>query len=85
VDADDALMFFAIDTGRIDTEGLSFLHQRADTASLNRLAQSGQADVCAVSLGAVPRGCRPVSIVAAWGLCGARFWACGGLSKTDDR
>ncbi len=54
VDADDALMFFALSANRIDTEGLSFEHRRADTATLNGLAQSNSADVVAVSLGVMP-------------------------------
>jgi 1,4-dihydroxy-6-naphthoate synthase len=54
VDADDAFMFAALQLGRIDTGGLRFAHQRADTATLNGLAASGGADVVAISLGAYP-------------------------------
>jgi 1,4-dihydroxy-6-naphthoate synthase len=54
VDADDAFMFAALQLGRIDTHGLRFAHQRADTATLNALAASGGADVVAISLGAYP-------------------------------
>jgi 1,4-dihydroxy-6-naphthoate synthase len=54
VDADDAFMFHALRTGAVDTRGLEFSHQRADTAALNQLAAAGQADVVAVSLGAYP-------------------------------
>jgi 1,4-dihydroxy-6-naphthoate synthase len=54
VDADDAFMFAALQLGRIDTRGLRFVHQRADTATLNGLAASGGADVVAISLGAYP-------------------------------
>ncbi len=54
VDADDAFMFHALRIGAVDTRGLEFSHQRADTASLNALAAAGQADVVAVSLGAYP-------------------------------
>jgi 1,4-dihydroxy-6-naphthoate synthase len=54
VDADDAFMFHALATGKIDTRGLRFSHRRADTATLNRLTEGEEADVVAVSLGAVP-------------------------------
>lgn len=54
VDADDAFMFAALELGRIDTRGLVFAHQRADTASLNAQARAGGADVVAISLGAYP-------------------------------
>jgi len=55
VDADDAFMFHAIQTGAVDTDGLTFSHRRADTAELNRLAIAGAADVVAVSVGVYPR------------------------------
>jgi 1,4-dihydroxy-6-naphthoate synthase len=54
VDADDAFMFHALATGQVDTRGLRFSHRRADTATLNRLTHGEEADVVAVSLGAVP-------------------------------
>lgn len=54
VDADDAFMFHAVRHGAIDAEGLTFSHQRGDTAALNALAAAEGADVVAVSLGAVP-------------------------------
>ena len=55
VDADDAFMFAALASGAIETNGLRFSHQRADTASLNALATHEGADVVAVSLGAYPQ------------------------------
>jgi 1,4-dihydroxy-6-naphthoate synthase len=54
VDADDAFMFAGLH-GRVDTRGLRFSHQRADTASLNGIAAAGAADVVAISTGAYPR------------------------------
>lgn len=54
VDADDAFMFHALAAGHVDARGYTFVHQRADTAGLNALAQSQGADVVAVSLGVVP-------------------------------
>lgn len=55
VDADDAFMFNALSSGAIDTGGLTFSHRRGDTAWLNSLAESGGADVVAISAGAYPR------------------------------
>jgi 1,4-dihydroxy-6-naphthoate synthase len=50
-DADDAFMFWAIAEGRIDTRGLHFVRERADTEALNRGAESTTApDVSAVSI-----------------------------------
>jgi 1,4-dihydroxy-6-naphthoate synthase len=54
VDADDAFMFHALGTGALDCRGLTFAHQRGDTAWLNRLAEEGGADVVAISAGAYP-------------------------------
>ncbi len=54
VDADDAFMFDALATGAIDVRGLTFAHRRADTATLNRLAEEEGADVVAISAGAYP-------------------------------
>ena len=54
VDADDAFMFHAVREALIDTQGLTFSHQRADTAALNRLALTGGADVVAISAGVYP-------------------------------
>jgi 1,4-dihydroxy-6-naphthoate synthase len=55
VDADDAFMFHALASGAIDTRGLTFTHRRGDTAWLNGLAESGGADVVAISAGAYSR------------------------------
>ncbi|HKU38444.1 MAG TPA: MqnA/MqnD/SBP family protein, partial [Polyangiales bacterium] len=50
-DADDAFMFWAIAQRRIDTRGLEFAWQKADTEALNRAAESTTApDVSAVSI-----------------------------------
>jgi 1,4-dihydroxy-6-naphthoate synthase len=42
-DADDAFMFWAIAEGRVDTRGLRFSHERADTEALNRAAEGAPA------------------------------------------
>ena len=54
VDADDAFMFYALATGAVAADGLTFSHRRGDTAWLNALAEAGEADVVAISAGAYP-------------------------------
>jgi 1,4-dihydroxy-6-naphthoate synthase len=56
-DLDDAFMFWALHSGRLDARPYGFdevTHVRADTATLNRWAQAGEHDVVAVSIAAVP-------------------------------
>ncbi len=51
-DSDDIFMFWALLNGKVDTEGLSFDAERADTETLNARAegQGERADVVAVSI-----------------------------------
>src|SRR5882762_1038307 len=49
-DSDDVFMFWALLTGRVDTEGLTFTAERDDTESLNQRAERGDVDVLAVSI-----------------------------------
>jgi 1,4-dihydroxy-6-naphthoate synthase len=49
-DADDAFMFWALATGKIDTGGRRYRHELADIESLNRRALAGELEVTAVSL-----------------------------------
>jgi 5,8-dihydroxy-2-naphthoate synthase len=48
-DSDDAFMFYALAEGRVDTEGLAFVHELSDIETLNRRALSGELAVTAVS------------------------------------
>ncbi|MGH9365240.1 MAG: menaquinone biosynthesis family protein [Thermoanaerobaculia bacterium] len=48
-DSDDAFMFYALADGRVDTEGLRFVHELADIETLNRRALAGELAVSAVS------------------------------------
>ena len=48
-DSDDAFMFYALAQGRVDTEGLAFVHELSDIESLNRRAMAGELAVTAVS------------------------------------
>jgi 1,4-dihydroxy-6-naphthoate synthase len=54
-DSDDAFMFYALAEGRVDTEGLAFVHELSDIESLNRRAMSGELAVTAVSFHAYTR------------------------------
>ncbi len=49
-DADDAFMFWAMATGKIDTGGRRYVHELGDIESLNRRALAGELEVSAVSL-----------------------------------
>ncbi|MFN7064896.1 MAG: menaquinone biosynthesis family protein [Aquificaceae bacterium] len=53
-DSDDAFMFYALTTGKIDTEGLQIEHVLADIETLNREALRGTYEVSAISLHAYP-------------------------------
>ncbi|MFY9551982.1 MAG: MqnA/MqnD/SBP family protein [Thermoanaerobaculia bacterium] len=48
-DSDDAFMFYALAEGRVETEGLAFVHELSDIESLNRRAMAGELAVTAVS------------------------------------
>jgi 1,4-dihydroxy-6-naphthoate synthase len=49
-DSDDAFMFYALASGKIDTEGLTYVHQLQDIETLNRRALRGELEVTAVSI-----------------------------------
>ena len=49
-DSDDIFMFWALLSGKIDSEGLTFEAERADTETLNARAAAGEIDVVAVSV-----------------------------------
>lgn len=56
-DLDDAFMFWALASGRLDPRDYGFdgvTHERADTATLNALARDEQHDVVAVSIAQLP-------------------------------
>lgn len=53
-DADDAFMFFALATGRIESDSLQFRHVLKDIQSLNQDARSGRYDMTAISYHAYP-------------------------------
>lgn len=49
-DSDDAFMFYALATGKLDTGHLTFIHTLTDIETLNRNALDGVYDVTAVSI-----------------------------------
>ena len=49
-DSDDAFMFFALATDRIETEGLEYVHELQDIETLNQRALRGELEVTAVSI-----------------------------------
>lgn len=49
-DSDDAFMFYALATGKVDTEGLTYVHELQDIESLNQRALRGELEVTAVSI-----------------------------------
>lgn len=49
-DADDAFMFWAMASGRIDTGDRRYVHELSDIENLNRRALAGELEVTAVSL-----------------------------------
>jgi 1,4-dihydroxy-6-naphthoate synthase len=49
-DSDDAFMFYALAAGKIDTEGLTYVHELQDIESLNQRALRAELEVTAVSI-----------------------------------
>lgn len=49
-DSDDAFMFYALAKGKIDTEGVEYVHELQDIQTLNERAMRGELDVTAVSI-----------------------------------
>jgi 1,4-dihydroxy-6-naphthoate synthase len=49
-DSDDAFMFWALASGRIDTGDRTYVHELADIETLNRRALKGELEVTAVSV-----------------------------------
>jgi 1,4-dihydroxy-6-naphthoate synthase len=49
-DSDDAFMFYALAEGKIDTEGLTYVHELQDIETLNQRARRAELEVTAVSI-----------------------------------
>src|SRR5215475_15813857 len=48
-DSDDAFMFYALATRKIDTGDLNYMHTLSDIETLNRKAMKGEFEVSAIS------------------------------------
>lgn len=49
-DSDDAFMFYALAEGKIDTQGIEYVHELQDIETLNQRALRGELEVTAVSI-----------------------------------
>ena len=49
-DSDDAFMFYALAEGKVDTQGIRYIHQLQDIETLNQRALRGELEVTAVSI-----------------------------------
>jgi 1,4-dihydroxy-6-naphthoate synthase len=49
-DSDDAFMFYGLAAGKVDTEGLMYVHELQDIETLNQRALRGELEVTAVSI-----------------------------------
>lgn len=49
-DSDDAFMFYALAEGKVDTEGLRYVHELQDIETLNQRARRAELEVTAVSI-----------------------------------
>ena len=49
-DSDDAFMFYALATGKVDTGDIEYTHELRDIETLNQRAMRGELEVTAVSI-----------------------------------
>jgi len=49
-DSDDAFMFYALAAGKIETDGITYVHELQDIETLNQRALRGELEVTAVSI-----------------------------------
>src|ERR671929_1962193 len=49
-DSDDAFMFYALAEGKVDTDGITYVHELQDIETLNQRALRGELEVTAVSI-----------------------------------
>lgn len=49
-DSDDAFMFYALATGKVDVDGVEYVHELQDIETLNQRALKGELEVTAVSI-----------------------------------
>lgn len=69
-DSDDAFMFYALATDKVESPTLSFRHHLQDIETLNRQAMEGVWDVTAISFHAFPYICDRYSLLPCGGSLG---------------
>lgn len=72
-DSDDAFMFYALTHNKIDTGGLTFLHQLEDIETLNRRAKQGELEISAVSIHAFAHLADTYALLASGSSMGDRY------------
>ncbi len=72
-DSDDAFMFYALAEGKIDTEGLTYVHELQDIESLNQRAVRGELEVTAVSIHAYAYLCDRYALLPHGASMGDRY------------
>ena len=72
-DSDDAFMFYALAAGKIDTEGLTYVHELQDIESLNQRAMRGELEVTAVSIHAYAYLCDRYALLPHGASMGDRY------------
>ncbi|WP_406693421.1 MqnA/MqnD/SBP family protein [Singulisphaera sp. Ch08] len=72
-DSDDAFMFYALTQGKLDTDGLNFVHQLEDIETLNRRALNGELEVSAVSIHAFAHLADRYALLASGSSMGDRY------------
>jgi 1,4-dihydroxy-6-naphthoate synthase len=72
-DSDDAFMFYALTHDKLDTGGLTFVHQLEDIETLNRRALEGELEVSAVSIHAYAHLADRYALLASGSSMGDRY------------
>ncbi len=74
-DSDDAFMFYALATRKIDTGDLNYIHLLNDIETLNRKALVGEYEVSAVSFHAYAYLAEQYAMMACGASMGRKLWA----------
>ena len=72
-DPDDAFMFYALATGKIDSGPFRFKHILEDIESLNRRALVGELEITAISIHAYPKVSQPYALLGSGGSMGDNY------------
>ncbi len=72
-DSDDAFMFYALASGKVETGDRRYLHELADIETLNRRAVAGELDVTAVSFHAYAHLAEHYALLAHGASVGDRY------------